>query len=259
MEMIKTQGLVLRKYNYSENSLLVTFFTETLGKIKTLVKGAKKPKGRFFGKLELCAVVELMVNARPRTDLHLLTDAALIETFDALRTDIEKFAHAMVILEIVESAFEVESPNASFYQDLRRGFGMFAAGPMDLWLPTLMHLKLLHALGLLPSEDSCQECGKLLGGPFVFSFQRGASLCKECSPRRTGEIAGESWQILYLKSVADSSLAHCSSLAISEAQKRRFFAWTRNCLDGVVHKRIRSYDFLSRVGSLPFVRGGQVG
>ena len=246
--MIKTQGLVLRRYNYSENSLLVYFFTEALGKVKTLVKGAKKPKGRFFGKLELGAVVELMVNARPRSDLHVLTDVALVETFEALRTDIQKFAHAMVILEVVESAFEVESPNPSFYGDLRQGLRMFTAKPMDLWLPTLIHLKMLHALGLLPTEDSCQECGKLLSGSFTFSFQKGASLCKACWPHRVGEVAGESWQIPYLKSVADSSLAACAPVPLSEAQKRSFFTWTRNCLDGVVRKRIRSYEFLSRVG-----------
>ncbi len=249
MEAVKTQGMVLRRYDYSENSLLVHFFTREFGKLNTLVKGAKKAKGRFFGKLELCSVVELVVQHRSRSDLHLLTDAALVYAMEPLRLDVGKFAHAMVILELVDSAFEVEQAHPEYYAELVEGLHLLADGAKPLWAAVVLHLKMIHALGLLPAVDSCQECGKgLLGETFFFAAHQGATLCKNC--RRAGQfvVIGQPWQIPYLQAITWGDLKECISLAPSDVQAEQFFGWTRKCLDGVVHKRIRSYEFLTQVG-----------
>ncbi len=263
METVKTQGVVLRHYDYSENSLLVHFFTENMGKVKAMVKGAKKPKGRFFGRLELCSVAELVIRHHSRSDLHLLTGASLIDAMEPIRLDVAKFAHAMVILEVVDSAFEVESSNVLFYRDLTDGMRLICERPTDLWLCTLIHLRMLHSLGLLPAQDVCLECAQPLAGSFYFSFRQGASLCKKCSQNidavharergslsRSTAVVGQSWQIPYLQRVANGSLIECADISnsLKPHQKRQFFDWTRNILDGVVHKRIRSYDFLMQVG-----------
>jgi DNA repair protein RecO (recombination protein O) len=247
MESIKTQGIVLRHYNYSENSLLVHFFTEKVGKVNALVKGAKKPKGRFFGKLGLGCVVDLILIHRSRSDLHLLTDVSLVDAMEPLRLDLLKFSHAMVLLEVVDAAFEVEHPNPEFYQDLIEGFQAIAQKPMDLWMPVLLHLRMLHALGSLPAQSTCQECGKDFEGRFYFSLSAGASLCRSCLPREESAVIGESWQLPYLRRVVEDPFSICAGLVLSELEKRRFFGWTRKCLDGVVHKRIRSYEFLAKV------------
>ena len=248
MTSIKTEGIVLRRYNYSETSLLVYFFTERLGKVKTLVKGAKKPKGRFFGRLELASILDLVIHQGARTDLHVLADVSLLDSLEPLRTDLAKFAHAMVILELVDAAFEVESPNATFYGDLSHGLHLLCNAPMDPWIALVIHLKMLHALGLLPADNFCQECGKPFDGSFYFSSQHGASLCRGCLPKGTSAVLSQGWQIPYLAKVVSRSLDDCVRLPITEAQKRQFYGWARNMLDGVVHKKIRSYDFLSQVG-----------
>lgn len=213
-----------------------------------MVKGAKKPKGKFFGKLDLACLTDIMLAHRSTSDLHLLTDAKLLDALEPLRRDLTKFAHTMVLLEVVDAAFEVESPNPAFYADLVAGLQAFAAASPDLWLPTVLHLRMLQALGLLPAEDSCQECEKPFDGPFYFSSLKGASLCKGCLKDRRGAVLTQSWQVPYLKMITEAKLEECLRLAPSEPQTKQFFGWTRNILDGVVHKRIRSYEFLAQVG-----------
>ncbi len=214
-QSVKAQGMVLRRYDYSETSLIVHFFTREFGKFKTLVKGAKKPRGRFFGKLELASVVDMVALHKSRSDLHVLTDVSGLQSLEPLRMDLAKFAHAMVILELVDHLFEVEAPHEEFYDDLLQGMQFLAATPMDLWIPVLLQLKLVLALGLLPSEE--------------------------------GSYGAQAWQVPYLSQIAGSSFKECFLLHPSKAQKKQFFAWTRNILDGVVHKKIRSYDFLAQV------------
>lgn len=247
MESIKTQGIVLRRYPYSETSLIVHFFSEKLGKVKTMVKGAKRPKGRFFGKLELCSIVELLLYPRTHSELHTLTDVTHVQTLEPLRTDLAKFAHAMVLLELVEATFEVESPHPDFYHDFISGMRLLAERPMDVWLPVLVQLKMLYALGLLPSHETCQECGNPMEGDFFFSVSRGACRCRRCVHERSDWVQGQCWQIPILKSVTQCPLEQCAGATLSQAQKGQFFDWTRKCLDGVVHKRIRSYAFLSGI------------
>ncbi|MEI9894387.1 MAG: recombination protein O N-terminal domain-containing protein [Chthoniobacter sp.] len=51
--METTAALLLRKTKLTETSLIVTWFTEAHGKIQTVAKGARQPKSRFAGLLDL--------------------------------------------------------------------------------------------------------------------------------------------------------------------------------------------------------------
>ncbi|MEO6789128.1 MAG: recombination protein O N-terminal domain-containing protein, partial [Chthoniobacteraceae bacterium] len=51
--MQTTAAILLRKTRFSETSLIVTWFTRDCGRLKTIVKGALRPKSRFAGVLDL--------------------------------------------------------------------------------------------------------------------------------------------------------------------------------------------------------------
>ena len=53
MDTERAEGIVLRKQPVTESSLIVTWFTREHGKLKTLAKGARRPKGPFQGKIDL--------------------------------------------------------------------------------------------------------------------------------------------------------------------------------------------------------------
>ncbi|MFP6673065.1 MAG: recombination protein O N-terminal domain-containing protein, partial [Pirellulaceae bacterium] len=47
MSSEKSRAIVLRLVDFSESSCVVTLFTDQLGKIAALAKGARRPKGPF--------------------------------------------------------------------------------------------------------------------------------------------------------------------------------------------------------------------
>src|SRR4051812_30516081 len=67
-----TAAILLRKTRFSDTSLIVTWFTSAHGKIKTIAKGALRPKSRFSGALDLFYACEINVSKSMKSDLHTL-------------------------------------------------------------------------------------------------------------------------------------------------------------------------------------------
>lgn len=74
--MEQSRAILLRRYRYSENSLVVVWFTERHGKVKTAVRGATKPGGPFAGRLELFTEVEITFKPQKSGDLYTLTEVS---------------------------------------------------------------------------------------------------------------------------------------------------------------------------------------
>ena len=53
METERAEAIVLRVQPVTESSLLVLWFTREFGKLKTLAKGARRPKSPMRGRLDL--------------------------------------------------------------------------------------------------------------------------------------------------------------------------------------------------------------
>ena len=51
--MNKCQGTIIRRIPLTESSMIVTWCTKDHGLLKTVAKGARRPKSQFSGKLDL--------------------------------------------------------------------------------------------------------------------------------------------------------------------------------------------------------------
>ena len=47
--IVKTEGLVLKQINFSENSLILKIFTREYGLLSFMIKGAKSGKNKSYG------------------------------------------------------------------------------------------------------------------------------------------------------------------------------------------------------------------
>src|SRR5436309_11535227 len=77
METERADAIVLRVRPVTESSLIVTWFTREFGKLKTMAKGARRPKSPFRGKIDLFYRDEIIFLRSRRSDLHLLHDCFL--------------------------------------------------------------------------------------------------------------------------------------------------------------------------------------
>src|SRR5438067_3031881 len=100
--METTHAILMRKTLLSDTSLIVTWFTERHGKIKTVAKGARRPKSPFAGKLDLFFDAEIQWIRSKKSELHTLKEVMLREPFEGLREKYPRTQLAAYFVEVVE-------------------------------------------------------------------------------------------------------------------------------------------------------------
>jgi DNA repair protein RecO (recombination protein O) len=115
-----TAAILLRKTRYSDTSLIVSWFTAGHGKIKTIAKGALRPKSRFAGTLDLFYECEIAISRSPRSDLHTLREAVLSDSRENLRRDYPRVALAAYFVELLDLATEPDHSAPELFDLLSR-------------------------------------------------------------------------------------------------------------------------------------------
>ena len=129
MRMETTAAILLRRIKLTETSLIVTWLTEHHGKLKTVAKGARQPKSRFAGRLDLFFECEIQFARSRKSELHTLREAELCEAHPGLRTDCERVALAAYFVELVELVTEADHPVPEIFALFHRALGYLNAHP----------------------------------------------------------------------------------------------------------------------------------
>jgi len=126
-----TAAILLRKRRFSDTSLIVSWFTESLGCIQTMAKGARRPKSGFAGKLDLFFEAEIQVALSRKSDLHTLTEVVLRNPFAGIRTSYLRTQTAAYFVELIELCTERDHCEPELFELLRRAFGYLDAHDPD--------------------------------------------------------------------------------------------------------------------------------
>ena len=103
MALHRTQAIVLKSINLSDSDRLVTFLTESFGKVKCVAKGARKIKNRFWGSLEPMSNIHLIYFGKENQHLYRLNQSDIIEYFQSIREDFGKLYKGVYFLELIDS------------------------------------------------------------------------------------------------------------------------------------------------------------
>ena len=115
-----TDAILLRKIKLTESSLIITWFSESLGKMKTVAKGARRPRSPFAGRLDLFYAAEINFSRSRRSELHSLREVVVRDLREGLRLQYERTQMAAYFVELVELTTEFEHPVPEIYDLLRR-------------------------------------------------------------------------------------------------------------------------------------------
>jgi DNA repair protein RecO (recombination protein O) len=146
---------LLRRTKLSETSLIVSWLTETHGLIKTVAKGARRPKSPFAGRLDLFFEADVQFLRSKRSELHTLRELALRSTHDAVRRSYLRLEVGAHFVELIELTSVADHPIPEVFDLLRRALDF-----LDTQEPTrraLLHFEheLAKSLGLV--DDSHQD------------------------------------------------------------------------------------------------------
>lgn len=167
--MQSTQATIIRLTRLTDTSLIVHWLSEEHGLLKTVAKGARRPKSPFAGQLDLFLGGEFLFQHAKRGELHALREVSIHKWRQGLSRNYISTLFAAYCCQLVESAMEPEHPEPGIHDLLVRALdyvdqhdpGTRALHHYERELARLLgifqaqrqaHLSLQDALGPLPSS-----------------------------------------------------------------------------------------------------------
>ncbi len=184
---VESLGVVLRTTPLRESDLLVVLYTESLGRVSAVARGARRSKIRFAGALSILVLGRFQLGRRPRGDLWALEGADVVREFTQLASDVIAVAHASYVAEIVETLMPPEAPEPHALELIVGLWESLAEhGPSPAALRSV-ELALLDLAGHRPALEQCAACGETaLDEGAVFDPSRGGAICRRCAASSRG-------------------------------------------------------------------------
>jgi DNA repair protein RecO (recombination protein O) len=181
MKQLKTLSFVIRNMDWRETSKIVTLFTRDEGRIDVIAKGARKKNNPYQGVLETLNLVEVYVHISSRRELQILGNVSLEDSFHRIRSDLEKTAYALSILELINTFFIKADSDPVFFDFLNYIIKFIDENRNNEVAFWYFILKLTSFLGFRPQWDRCYHCGTAKKEDILyFSFKDGGVICKDC-------------------------------------------------------------------------------
>jgi DNA repair protein RecO (recombination protein O) len=187
--LLDTDAVVLHAFDYMESSRIFRLATRDAGVVSALARGARRPKSRFGGALDLFTGGVAHLSMRPGRDLQTLTGFDATRARHGLAADLGRFTAAAAIAELA-IRFIGEVPNVGAYEALVGTLDAVAAAPPfgagEVALAGAWHL--VAELGFAPAVDECAACHASLADdePAPFSHATGGVLCRRCAAMAPG-------------------------------------------------------------------------
>lgn len=155
--MFATEAILIRTTRLTETSLIVHWFSEQEGLLKTVVKGALRPKSQFSGKLDLFFSGEISVVRARKGELHVLREATITNWREGLRRQYDSVLMAGYFCQLVEAGVEPEHRDAPLYDLLRRALDHLDAEEPSLRALHHFEKELLEILGISGGNGSVES------------------------------------------------------------------------------------------------------
>lgn len=247
MTLHRTSAIVLRRQDYRESSLLVTLFTQDLGKIRGVAKGIRGLRSRFASRLEPWTENLVVLYEPVRGELFTVAQAELQDGCLALRADLAKGAYATYLSELVDATQAPEDRHASVYGLLREMLRRLGGEESPELLRRTFEVQLLGLSGLLPRLDACVQCSGASAGGWLFSVRLGGVLCRGCAASDPRGVPVSRGAVTTLRRLAASGAALGQRVQCLPAVSREIGVMLDQALGLSLGRPPRSLAFLELV------------
>lgn len=207
------EGIVIKETPYSETSKIIQILTEE-GTISLMAKGARGLKSNLrIGTMKLTKGI-FCINRKP-DKLSLLSGVDVQNEFKNIHKDIYKISYATFIVELSEQVIR-QNNNTEIYHILASSLQKIEEGFDASIITSILELKFLDFLGVMPIIDMCCVCGAKTGIA-TLSSSRGGYICKNCV---TNELIVSEKTIKLIRMFYYVDISKISNLEISNQSKK---------------------------------------
>ena len=245
MNLLQAKGFVLEARNYAEADKIIQLYTLSLGRIKAIAKGVRKPKSKLSSAIDLFTESSLSLHKRPSADLYLLTQAKVMDSHSDLKKDLKTITALQVLADLVSQSLHESEPHPEVYsllQETLAGLGITGSEPEALLASFI--LKFLDLLGNPLELSACVECGTALQKQKATLIpHRGGALCGDCCPTGPARLKASPVELEILKKLRSLSMGKIHVLKMKRDFLRRIFLMALEYLERTIEKKLRSVDF----------------
>jgi len=116
MSALADHGIILRVRPYRDTSVMVHWLTAGCGRIATAVRGARGPKSRLQGRLDLFLEADILLRMREGSEVQSLGEVQVTDHHVALRRDFASLAILAHAVETLEQVTESGTPQPEVYE-----------------------------------------------------------------------------------------------------------------------------------------------
>ena len=115
-EIIKTEAVVLSKMNYGDSSNIASLFTEDLGKLSVIIKGARSPKSKYGKIVDPLNYLLVVLYKKESREVQLLSGADIIQHFPEIKNDLDKLSYAYAVAELIKNLVADDELNKKLFK-----------------------------------------------------------------------------------------------------------------------------------------------
>ncbi len=152
--MKSTRAILIRLTRLTDTSLIVHWFTEDLGLVKTVARGARRPKSPFSGQLDLFFGGDISFQPAKRGELHALREVSIRSWREGLRKSYTSTLLAAYFCQLLDAAVEPEHPEPALHDLLARALDHIEAESPSLRALRHFERELARLLGVSHKDQT---------------------------------------------------------------------------------------------------------
>lgn len=247
----QTEGIVIGKKNFFEADRIVEILTLEKGKIRAVVKGARRPKSKLAGSTELFTH-GYFTFARGK-NLDIVTAVTPMDYFQKATGDLRKVSWLFLISETLEKLMPREVPNEKMFKETLSVFRVINRTDKPHVVYEYLY-KMVVLLGYGLSVSICSRCHEkvddLHDKDNIVSLDSGGILCKKCSPNssQTLKISGNTIKLLTY--IENHELDTYSKITFEEDISNELTETISLYLNHIYQREFKSHKFIKDVKAL---------
>lgn len=253
MPLLKTDSIILRAYKSGETSKLIVFYCPSLGKIKAVANGARKPTSRLVGSLEQVTETSLVIHVKTDREIQIVSQADVVTPFGRLKADVERYAYGSAICELADRLTDDRDGGTSgLYHLLRSSLIALDADVVSDAESIFWHFELraIEMLGYRPDLENCVVCRDAVTeeAPRV-SVRMGGVLCDRCEGRDAQRVRFRPETTGFLRHLQRVAASRTCEMGIERRSRGEVAGFLRAFLEYHTddRRRLKTLDFLEKM------------
>lgn len=241
-----TPAIVLRQRKLGDADKILTLYTARFGKVDAVAKGVRKTKSRLAGHVEPLTQATFQL-ARGKS-LDIVTQVETIESFQALRDDLERLSRALYAAELLDKFTEPREEHFDLYRLLLDTLRRIATLPDPDTAVRYYEMGVLDTLGYRPELEECVSCRqRLTEATNYWTAAGGGAICASCIDEQSSVRPVSTNALKLLRLLLHGRFADVAKVRIDAALSGELEHTMLDYVRWVLERDVRSASFIETI------------